>query len=166
MIQNIALTDGKLYSYLMENAGLMRHIMLVLIALIALVGLMPCGISKDPAPFEMTTYNEAGDASLLTTPSIAAFLNDTWAPTPFVAPTASAPLYTKKSPSNNTTNTTYAIYDFLQNETNATTNATNATLDNYMVRGGSIYQFLKDNWTSSTPVEVIKSAPFTKGKMS
>lgn len=141
----------------------MRHIMLVLIALIALVGLMPGGMSKDPAPFEMTTFREAGDATLLTTPSIAAFLNDSWAPTPFVAPTASAPLYTKKSLSNNTTNTTYAIYDFLQNETNATNNV---TLDNYMVKGGSIYQFLKDNWTPSAPVEVIKTAPFTKGKMS
>ena len=137
--------------------------MLVLIALIALVGLMPGGMSKDPAPFEMTTFREAGDATLLTTPSIAAFLNDSWAPTPFVAPTASAPLYTKKSLSNNTTNTTYAIYDFLQNETNATNNV---TLDNYMVKGGSIYQFLKDNWTPSAPVEVIKTAPFTKGKMS
>ena len=147
----------------MENADLMRHIMLVLIALIALVGLMSAGMSKDPAPFEMTTIREAGDASLLTTPSIAAFLNDSWKPTPFVAPSASAPLYKKKSFSNNTTNTTYAIHDFLKNETNITTNA---TLDNYMVKGGSIYQFLKDNWTPSTPVEVIQTAPFTKGKMS
>lgn len=145
----------------------MRHIILVLIALIALVGLMPGGMSKDPAPFDTPNINEAGDASLLTTPSIAAFLNDSWAPTPFVAPTASSPLYTKKSPSNNTTNTTYAIYDFLKNETNTSTNAsTNATLDAYTVKGGSIYQFLKDNWTPSTPVEVIKSTPFTKGKIS
>jgi len=141
----------------------MRHIILALIALIALVGLMPGGMSKDPAPFDIPNIKDAGDATLLTTPSIAAFLNDSWAPTPFVAPTASAPLYTKRSPSNNTTNTTYAIYDFLQNKTNATTNA---TLDNYMVRGGSIYQFLKDNWTPSTPVEVIQTAPYTKGKMS
>lgn len=163
MALNIALTDGKLYGYLLDNADLMRHIMLVLIALIALVGLMPGGMGKDPAPFEMTTINEAGDSSLLTTPSIAAFLNESWAPTGFVAPSASAPLYKKKSLSNNTTNSTYAIYDFLKNDTNTTNNA---TLDNYMVKGGSIYQFLKDNWTSSTPVEVTTTAPFTKGKMS
>ncbi|MCK9585788.1 hypothetical protein, partial [Methanothrix soehngenii] len=87
----------------------MRHIILVLIALIALVGLMPGGMSKDPAPFDNGEINEAGDESLLTTPSIAAFLNDSWAPTPFVAPLASAPLYAKKSFNNNTTNTTYAI---------------------------------------------------------
>lgn len=89
----------------MDNAGLMRHIILVLIALIALVGLMPGGMSKDPAPFDNGEINEAGDESLLTTPSIAAFLNDSWAPTPFVAPLASAPLYAKKSFNNNTQNT-------------------------------------------------------------
>ena len=163
MIQNIAFTDGKLYGYLMDNANLMRHIILVLIALVALVGLVPSGMSKDPAPFEMTTTLKEGQTSLLVTPSQAAFLNDSWTPTPFKAPYASEPLFTKKALSNNTTNTTYAIYDFLQNDTNATTNA---TFSNYTVAGGNIYEFLKDDWTPSTEVEVIKTAPFTKGKMS
>ena len=147
----------------MDNAGLMRHIILVLIALIALVGLMPGGMSKDPAPFDNGEINDAGDESLLTTPSIAAFLNDSWAPTPFVAPLASAPLYAKKSFSNNTTNSTYAILDFLQNDTN---NATNTSLATYMIEGGNIYQFLKDDWNPSTPVEVITGTPYTQGKMS
>lgn len=147
----------------MDNADFMRHIILALIALIALAGLMSSGISKDPAPFEMRNINEKGDASLLATPSIAAFLNDSWVPSSFVAPSyPSTPKYTKKSPSNNTNTTTYAIYDFL-NDTNATTNTSLAT---YTVEGGSIYQFLKDNWTSSTPVKVITVTPFTKGKMS
>lgn len=147
----------------MDNADFMRHIILALIALIALAGLMSSGISKDPAPFEMPNIDEKGDASIRTTPSIAAFLNDSWVPSSFVAPSyPSTPKYTKKSPSNNTTDTTYAIYDFL----NDTTNTTNTTLATYTVEGGSIYQFLKDNWTSSTPVEVITVTPFTKGKMS
>lgn len=74
-----------------------------------------------------------------------------------------APLYAKKSFNNNTTNTTYAILDFLQNDTN---NATNTSLATYMVEGGNIYQFLKDDWNPSTPVEVVKGTPYTKGKMS
>ena len=146
----------------MDNADFMRHIILALIALIALAGLMSSGMSKGPAPFEMTSINENGDASLLATPSIAAFLNDSWMPSSFVAPSySSAPQYTKKSPSNNTTNTTYAAYDFL-NDTNATTNTSLAA---YTVEGGSIYQFLKDNWTPSTPIEVITVDPLTKGKI-
>jgi hypothetical protein len=35
-----------------------------------------------------------------------------------------------------------------------------------MVEGGNIYQFLKDDWNPSPPVEVIKGTPYTKGKMS
>ena len=167
MILNIALTDGKLYGYLMDNADPMRHIILVLIALIALVGLMPSGMSKDPAPFEVTTTFKEGETSLLVTPSQAAFLNDSWKPTPFVAPYASDPLFTKKAMSNNTTNTTYAIFDFLKNDTNTTTDATtNASMSNYTAVGGNIYEFIKDDWTPSREVEVILKAPFTKGKMS
>jgi len=137
--------------------------MLVMIALIALVGLMPGGMSKDPAPFEMTTTFKEGETSLLVPPSQAAFLNDSWVPTPFVAPYASEPLFKKKAMSNKTANTTYAIYDFLKNETNATTNA---SMSNYTVVGGNIYEFLKDDWTPSREVEFTRTAPFTKGKMS
>lgn len=144
------------------NADLMRHIILVLIALIALGGLLPAAMSKNPAPFAMTNPQMA---DTLTTPSMAAFLNDSWTPSSFVPPLANeATAFATKAPSgNNSTNTTYAIYDFLNNNTTA---SSNATLPSYTVQGGSMYQFLDDAWTPSTPLEPIKVGPYTKGVMS
>ena len=150
----------------------MRHIILVLIALIALGGLLPAAMSKNPAPFAMT---DPQMADALTTPSMAAFLNDSWTPTTFVAPRPNDNVpFTKKSFNNNTTsNATYAIYDFL-NGTNATTAAespiytpANAGKSNKIAwTGESIYQFLDDSWTPSTPVAVYKEGVYTKGQMS
>ena len=150
----------------------MRHIILVLIALIALGGLLPAAMSKNPAPFELTDP-QMGD--MLTTPSMAAFLNDSWTPTSFVAPRPNDNvLFTKKSFSNNTTsNATYAIYDFL-NDTNVTpaaaspiyTPATAGQSNKIAWTGESIYQFLDDAWTPSTPVAVYKEGVYTKGQMS
>ena len=61
---------------------------------------------------------EPAQTTLLTTPSMAAFLNDSWTPSTFVAPLASEAtlLYEEHDLGNNTTaNSTYAIYDFLNN---------------------------------------------------
>lgn len=145
------------------NAGYMRHIILVLIALIALGGLLPAAMSKNPAPF-VVTDPQMGD--MLTTPSMAAFLNDSWTPSSFVPPLAKeATAFAKKAPSgNNSTSTAYAIYDFLNNNTTASSNATLPT--SYTVQGGSMYQFLSDAWTPSTPLEPIKVGPYKKGAMS
>lgn len=150
----------------------MRHIILVLIALMALGGLLPAAMSMAPAPFEQGN-TEVTDA--LTTPSMAAFLNDSWMPSTFVAPRPNDNvLFTKKSFSNNTTdNSSYAIYDFL-NDSNVTTPAAspiytpaNAGKSNKIAwTGESIYQFLDDSWTPSTPVAVYKEGVYTKGMMS
>jgi hypothetical protein len=150
----------------------MRHIILVLIALMAMGGLLPAAMGLPPAPFEMT---DPEMADMLTTPSMAAFLNDSWTPTSFVAPVPSDNTpFTKKSFANNTTsNATYAIYDFL-NGTNVTTAAespiyTPATAgksSKIAWTGESIYQFLDDAWTPSTPVAVYKEGVYTKGQMS
>lgn len=149
----------------------MRHIILVLIALMALGGLLPAAMSLPPAPFEMTNP-EMTDT--LMTPSMAAFLNDSWTPTSFVAPLPNdGVLFTKKSFANNTTsNATYAIYDFL-NDTNVTPaaaspiyTATAPASDNKIAWAGeSIYQFLEDSWTPSTPVAVYNQGVYTKGQM-
>jgi len=159
----------------MDNAGLMRHIILVLIALIALVGLMPGGMSKDPAPFDNGEINEAGDESLLTTPSIAAFLNDSWTPSTFVAPLASqATGVLKNMTRNNTTqeSSTYAIYDFLNDNYTSPApaspiyTASAAGKDKKIAwTGESIYQFLNDAWTPSTPVETYEQSPFKMHEM-
>lgn len=143
------------------NADYMRHIVLALIALIALGGLLPAamGIDHSFSPF-------TNPLTQLTTPSQNAFLNDSWTPSSFVPPLAKeATAFAKKAPSgNNSTSTTYAIYDFLNNNTTASSNATLPT--SYTVQGGSMYQFLSDAWTPSTPLEPIKVGPYKKGAMS
>lgn len=149
----------------------MRHIILVLIALMALGGLLTAAMGLPPAPFEMT---DPEMTDMLMTPSMAAFLNDSWTPTSFVAPRPNdGVLFAKKSFANNTTsNATYAIYDFL-NDTNVTpaaaspiyTPATAGNSNKIAWTGESIYQFLDDSWTPSTPVAEYKEGVYTKGQM-
>jgi len=114
-----------------------------------------------PAPFEPM---DPEMTDMLITPSMAAFLNDSWTPSSFVPPLAKeATAFSQKAPAATTPpNTTYAIYDFLNN----TTALSNATLPSYTVQGGSMYQFLGDAWTPSTPLEPIKVGAYTKGAMS
>jgi len=110
---------------------------------------------------------------MLMTPSMAAFLNDSWTPTSFVAPRPNNVIFTKGSFANNTTsNATYAIYDFL-NGTDVTPAAASpiytpakAAQDNKIAwTGESIYQFLDDSWTPSTPVAVYNQGVYAKGQM-
>ena len=149
----------------------MRHIILVLIALIALGGLLPSAMSKNPAPFAMT---DPEMADMLTTPSMAAFLNDSWTPSPFIAPLASQVTSKQKNmTSNNTTaNSTYAIYDFLNGDVTAPAatspvfTASAAGKDRTVAwTGESIYQFLEENWTPSTPIETFPQSPFKMHQM-
>ena len=150
----------------------MRHIILVLIALMALGGLLSAVTGLPPAPFELTDP-EMGD--MLMTPSMTAFLNDSWKPTSFVAPRPNDNvIFTKGSFANNTTsNATYAIYDFL-NDTNVTPAAASPIYtaaapagDNKIAWAGeSIYQFLEDSWTPSSPVAEYRQGAYTKGQMS
>ncbi len=146
----------------------MRHIILVLIALVALAGLLPGVMSLPPAPFVPETEN-----SFATTPSMAAFLNDSWTPSAFVAPLANnAPVFTKGAFSNNTTNATYAAYDFLNNTSVPSsgtypiyTAAAPAEDNKIAWTGESIYQFLADNWTPSTPVAVYDQGVYKLHQM-
>jgi len=135
----------------------------------ALGGLLPAVMSLPPAPFEAPSETVLG-----TTPSMAAFLNDSWTPSTFVAPLASdAALFTKKSPSNNTTaNSTYAAYDFLNsNNTTSTAKAPIYTTaapgkdSNIAWTGESIYQFADDSWTPSTPVEAYNQGVYKLHQM-
>jgi hypothetical protein len=151
----------------MEMQGFMRYVILVIIALMALGGLLPAVMSLPSAPFNQPLTQ-------LTTPSMSAFLNDSWTPSTFVAPLASdAALFTKKSPSNNTTaNSTYAAYDFLNsNNTTSTAEAPNITTaapgkdSNVAWTGESIYQFADDSWTPSTPIAAYNQGAYKLHQM-
>jgi hypothetical protein len=174
----MACTDGKLYGYLRNNANRMRHIILVLVALVALGGLLPTIIAAPVAPVLLdnpAAMPEPAETSLLTTPSIAAFLNDSWTPSSFVPPLASqAAGVLKNMTRNNTTqeSSTYAIYDFLDDNytspapASPTYTASAAGKDKTLAwTGESIYQFLDDAWTPSTPVEVYEQSPFKQHQM-
>ena len=57
----------------------MRHIILVLIALVALGGLLPAIMAEPAAPVlseNRAAIQKPADSALLTTPSMASFLND------------------------------------------------------------------------------------------
>jgi hypothetical protein len=155
----------------------MRHIILVLIALLALGGLLPAAMAQQapvlldkPAATATPAQN-----TLDTTPSMAAFLSDTWTPSRFVAPVevATDRFLSGKLGNNTTQNSTYSAYDFLNNSyvppsaQSPIYTAAAAGKDNKVAwTGESIYQFLDDSWTPSTPIAVYNEASATKGKMS
>ena len=156
----------------------MRHIILVLIALMALGGLLPAVMGLPAAPVLLdsaaTTATPAQNL-LETTPSMAAFLNDSWTPSAFVAPVevASDKFGSGKLGNNTTQNSTYAISDFPNNSYVApavespTYTASAAGKDNKVAwTGESIYQFLSDSWTPSTPIAVYTQGVYTKHAMS
>lgn len=153
----------------------MRHIILVLIALVALGGLLPAVMAAPVLTDKLASEPKPADTSVLTTPSMAAFINDSWTPSTFVAPLASQATGVQKNMTrNNTTlnSSTYAIYDFLKDNytapaaTSPTYSASAAGKDKTVAwTGESIYQFLSDAWTPSTPVETYEQTPFKQHQM-
>ena len=153
----------------------MRHIILVLIALVALGGLLPAVMAAPVLTDKLASEPKPADTSVLTTPSMAAFINDSWTPSTFAAPLASQATGVQKNMTrNNTTlnSSTYAIYDFLKDNytapaaTSPTYSASAAGKDKTVAwTGESIYQFLSNAWTPSTPVETYEQTPFKQHQM-
>jgi len=171
--------NGKLYAHLGSNANPMRHIILALIALVALGGLLPAIIAEPAAPvLNEKTADEATPAenSLLTTPSIAAFANNSWTPSAFEAPLASqATAVQRNMTRNNTTlaNSTYSIYDFLNDNYTSPAaespiyTASAAGKDRQIAwTGESIYDFAKDDWTPGSAIETYEQSPYKQHQMS
>ena len=173
-----ACTDGKLYGYLRDNANPMRHIILVLFALVALGGLLPAIMAAPVSTVlkdKPAAMPEPAQTSLETTPSMAAFLNDSWTPSTFVAPLASQATGVQRNMTrNNTTqnSSNYAIYDFLNDNYTSPApaspiyTASAAGKDKTVAwTGESIYQFLNDAWTPATPVQTYEQSPFKQHQM-
>jgi len=155
----------------------MKHITLVLFALVALGGLLPATMAAGLSS-TLAATPESADSSLLTTASMAAFLNDSWTPSTFVAPLASeATGVLKNMTRNNTTmaSSNYAIYDFLKDNYtspapespiySATSTPKGGKGDTVAWTGESIYQFLNDAWTPAAPVETYEQTPFKQHEM-
>lgn len=156
----------------------MRHVILALIALVAIGGLLPAIMAEPAAPVlkdKLSDKAEPAETSVLTTPSIAAFINDSWSPGAFQAPLASQATGVQRNMTrNNTTmeNSTYAIYDFLDDNytapaaTSPIETASAAKKDKTIAwTGESIYQFLDNAWTPSTTVETYEQSPFKQHQM-
>jgi hypothetical protein len=177
----MAFTDGKLYGYLRDNANPMRHIILVLFALLALGGMLPATIAAPVAPVLLNNPSampEPAQSALTTTPSMAAFLNDSWTPSTFVAPLASQATGVQRNMTrNNTTmkSSNYAIYDFLNDNYASSAAASPIYTASASGKGGkdktiawtgeSIYQFLNDAWVPSAPIETYPQTPFKQHVM-
>ncbi|MDQ1261013.1 MAG: hypothetical protein QG575_194 [Euryarchaeota archaeon] len=155
----------------------MRHIILVLFALVALGGLLPAVMALPSTVLkdELAAMPEPAETSLMTTPSMAAFLNDSWTPSTFVAPLASQASGVQRNMTrNNTTldSSNYEIYNFLNDNYNSSApkspvyTASAAGKDKTIAwTGESIYQFLNDAWAPSTPVETYPQSPFKLHQM-
>jgi hypothetical protein len=147
-----------------DNADIMRHILMVIIALLALNIFIPSIWAQSVTPFLITgnqSQTTTPDVGITTTPSIAAFLNDSWVPSSFVPPTVSAP-YTPLG--QNATSSTYNIYDFLNNSwVPSSSNYQDAAANNYPITGlqgpSAIYQVLNPDWTQSTQVAATVPNP-------
>jgi hypothetical protein len=142
-----------------DNAGIMRHVLMVIIALLALSIFIP-GIWAKDSFFNTTSQSTSPDTYLTTTPSIAAFLNDSWVPSSFIPPTIPAP-YTPLG--QNATSSSYDIYNFLNNSwLPSSSNYQDAAANNLPTSGllgpSSLYQVLSPDWTQSMPVEVLPNA--------
>jgi len=173
----MACTDGKLYGHRRDNTKLMRHIILVLFALVALGGLLPAimALPSTVLKDEPAAMPEPAQTALETTPSMAAFLNDSWTPSTFVAPLASQATGVQRNMTrNNTTqkSSTYAIYDFLNDNyaspapASPTFTASAAGKDKTVAwTGESIYQFLNDAWTPFAAVQTYEQSPFKQHQM-
>ncbi len=158
----------------------MRQIILVLIALMALGGLLPAVMGSPATPVSLSGHQAATATSAQnvvdTTPSMAAFINDSWTPSTFVAPldvVATDKFGSGKLGNNTTQNSTYAIYDFLNNSYIAPPaaspiySAAAAGKDNKVAwTGESIYQFLSDSWAPTTPLAIYNQGIYTKHQMS
>jgi hypothetical protein len=156
----------------------MKHIILALIALVALSGLLPAIVAEPAAPVLIDKAKETAESSetsVLATASQAAFLNDSWTPTPFLAPLADQARGVLKNMTNNNTtlnNSTYAILDFLDDNYTSpavespTYTATGAKKGGELAwTGEAIYDFLKDSWTPSTQVEAYEQSPYKQRQM-
>ena len=147
--------DGKIYRYLSDKRAIMRYI-IVLIALMALCGLMPSMWAQQPGATVGLSENAApladpAETALTTTPSMASFLSNSWVPPSALNESVNASL-------NNTT--------VLDTTAAPIFTASAANKDGVVAwTGESRFQFLQDSWTPSTPVDVIQTTPFKLHQM-
>ncbi|HPC89460.1 MAG TPA: hypothetical protein PLN19_02995 [Methanothrix sp.] len=156
----------------------MRHITLVLIALVALSGILPAITAEPAAPVLKDKIAEKAtpsESALYTTASIASFLNDSWTPSGFVPPVADQAVGVLRNMTrNNTTlaSSTYSIYDFLKDNYTSSAaqspvyTASAAGKDKTVAwTGESIYDFAQDTWTPGTEVKPYEQSPFKQRQM-
>jgi hypothetical protein len=155
----------------------MRHIILALIALVALCGFIPAIMAEPAARVGLSDKSastaSAAENSVLTTPSMAAFLNDSWTPSTYNPETFSA-VSSQKKWNGTLKNATYAIADFMKDNYTAPAasspiyTASAAGKDGKVAwTGESIYQFLDGAWTPNSPVQAVsEGAGYTLHKMS
>ena len=166
-----------------DNAGFMRQIIVMLMLATAVI--MPAMCSLVASPNQTEALLDPLQTMLVATPSMAAFISDSWAPSPFLPEVLTLPDTLRKSTlldinktnkSENITNTTYAIQDFLSDTWMPP--ALTPTIAESAVSGKkgvttpqsglAIEQFLDDSWTPSTKAVGIVSngAEYIKGTMS
>lgn len=134
--------DGKIYRHLSDKRTFMRYI-IVLIVLMALCSLTPSIWAAKPlllsSAGNTSSLVDPSQTTLTTTPSIASFLSNSWMP----------PSALNASVNNTSVNNT------------TTTTANNVVA----LAGESRLQFLRDDWTPNTPVQVIPTTPFKLHQM-
>ena len=146
--------DGKIYRHLSDKRTSMRYI-IVLIALMALGGLLPSMWAAEPLLLseKAAPLADPAETSLITTPSISSFLSNSWTP----------PSATNASVNTSLNNNSTTVLD-----TTAAPVYSSGTANKDGVvawTGESRFQFLQDDWTPSTPVEVIQTTPFKMHQM-
>jgi len=154
----------------------MRHVILVLIALLALGGLIPAVLAEPAKPVGLSSKLAPAAVSaqdvLYTTPSVADFLNDSWRPSPYVPPVFYA-TGSRHSINGTIPSATYALYDFTDSNyvpPRAASPLYYATAQNkegfIPWTGESIYGFLADTWTPTSPIALVPESVYKKHQMS
>lgn len=106
---------------------------------------------------------------------MAAFLNDSWTPSTFVAPLENEAVGVQRSMTrNNTTlaNSTYAIYDYMNDNyaspaaSSPIYSASAAGKDRTIAwTGESIYDFLNDAWSPKKAIQTYEQTPYKQHQM-
>jgi hypothetical protein len=143
----------------------MRHIIAVLIALLALSLFIPStwalpSLLLSTANQTQPTTPEP-ETSLVTTPTIASFLSDTWTPSSYVPNVYTAAVANKQG---YVANTTENIADFI-NGTQPTSVVTSMEGIYDDPSTGYLTQFLDPNWTPSTVTELQSTPDFKLHQM-
>ncbi len=155
---SLSLDDRKLYPHYRSIAGIMRAIIALTVALLMLIPVMGVDVSY-----------LSPESEIVTTESMAAFLNDSWTPSTFM-PINDTAIWPDKNKT--LANSTADIYGVLKGDWTPSKfeppvdYAVWQNKDKQLLASGyAIYDFLREDWTPGSPVPIVQTGLYKLHQM-